>query len=33
MATFRVGPGHADRLEITLLVTGMGNGAHRRVGG
>ena len=29
MATFRVGPGHADRLEITLLVAGMGNGAHR----
>ena len=29
MAAFRVGPGHADRLEITLLVAGMGDRAHR----
>ena len=29
MATLRVGPGKADRLEIALLIAGMGNGAHR----
>ena len=29
MATLRVGPGHAERLEIALLIAGMGNGAHR----
>ena len=29
MATLRIGPGHADCLEIALLIAGMGNGAHR----
>ena len=29
LATLGVGPGYADRLEITLLVASMGNGAHR----